>query len=142
MALISDPVSAVLSIGSQIIDRLWPDPTQAAQAKLELYKAQQAGVFKEQEQIFELAKGQIDVNKVEASNSSFFVAGWRPAVGWTCVAGLGYSFFGLPILSWASVNFGFTVPPELDMGTLLTLLLGMLGLGGLRTKEKIEGVAR
>lgn len=137
-----DPVTAVLDIGGKLIDRLWPDPTQAAQAKLELYKAQQAGVFKEQEQIFELAKGQIDVNKVEASNSSFFVAGWRPAVGWTCVAGLGYSFFGFPILSWASVNFGFTAPPALDMGTLLTLLLGMLGLGGLRTKEKIEGVAR
>lgn len=137
-----DPVTAVLDIGGKLIDRLWPDPTQAAQAKLELYKAQQAGVFKEQEQIFELAKGQIDVNKVEASNSSFFVAGWRPAVGWTCVAGLGYSFFGLPILSWASTIWHIPIPPELDMGTLITLLGGMLGLGGLRTAEKMKGVAR
>jgi hypothetical protein len=137
-----DPVTAVLSIGSQLIDRLWPNPAERDAAKLALYKAQQEGQFKEQEQIFELAKGQIDVNKIEAASTSFFVAGWRPAVGWTCVAGLGYSFFGLPILSWGSVNFGWVIPPALDMGTLLTLLLGMLGLGGLRTKEKIEGVAR
>lgn len=137
-----DPVTAVLDIGGKLIDRLWPNPAERDAAKLALYKAQQEGQFKEQEQIFELAKGQIEVNKVEAASSSFFVAGWRPAVGWTCVAGLGYSFFGLPILSWGSMNFGWVIPPALDMGTLLTLLLGMLGLGGLRTKEKIEGVAR
>jgi len=136
-----DPITAILDIGSKVIDRLWPNPVDAAKAKLELYKAQQEGLFKEQEQVFELAKAQIEVNKVEAASSSLFIGGWRPAVGWTCVFGLGYSFFGLPMLSWASVNFGYTPPPELDMGTLMTLLVGMLGLGGLRTMEKKAGVA-
>jgi len=137
-----DPVTAVLDIGGKLIDRLWPNPAERDAAKLALYKAQQEGQFKEQEQVFQLAKAQIEVNKEEAASTSLFVSGWRPAVGWTCVAGLGYSFFGLPILSWGSLNFGWVTPPPLDMGTLLTLLLGMLGLGGLRTKEKIEGVAR
>jgi len=136
-----DPVTAVLDIGSKLIDKFWPNPVDAARAKLELYKAQQEGTFKEQEHVFELAKAQIEVNKVEAASSSLFIGGWRPAVGWTCVAGLGYSFFGLPMLAWASVNFGYTAPPELDMGTLMTLLVGMLGLGGLRTMEKKAGVA-
>ena len=137
-----DPVTAVLDIGSKLIDRLWPNPAERDAAKLALYKAQQEGEFKEQEQVFQLAKAQIEVNKEEAASTSLFVSGWRPAVGWTCVAGLGYSFFGLPLLSWGSTNFGWVIPPALDMSTLLTLLLGMLGLGGLRTKEKIEGVAR
>jgi len=137
-----DPVTAVLDIGGKLIDRLWPNPTEAAKAKLELYKAQQEGQFKEQEQVFELAKAQIEVNKAEAGNASIFVSGWRPAVGWTCVFGLAYTFMAQPLLAWGSNIWVIPVPPELDMGTLITLLGGMLGLGGLRTAEKMKGVAR
>lgn len=136
-----DPITAILDIGGKLIDKLWPDPIQRDKAKLELYKAQQEGLFKEQEQIFELAKGQIEVNKVEAASTNLFIGGWRPAVGWTCVFGLGYSFIGQPLLTWASVNFMWQAPPELDLGTLITLLFGMLGLGSLRTVEKKAGVA-
>jgi len=69
-----DPVTALLDIGGKVIDRLWPDPTQAANAKLELFKLQQSG---------ELAQiaGQLEINKVEAANPSVFVSGWRPFVG-------------------------------------------------------------
>jgi hypothetical protein len=124
-----DPVTAALDIGGKLIDRLWPDPAQRDAAKLELLKLQQSG---------ELAgiTGQVEINKIEAANASIFVAGWRPFIGWICGAGLGYQFLVYPIL----VAF---VPKiaQLDMGTLLTLLAGMLGLGALRTTEKLQGKA-
>ena len=129
-----DPVTALLDIGGKVIDRIWPDPTQAANAKFELFKLQQSG---------ELAQiaGQLEINKVEAANPSIFVSGWRPFVGWVCGGGLVYAFIGQPLLSWASSVYGFNIPPILDVSTLLTVLGGMLGLGGLRTMEKINGVA-
>ena len=84
----------------------------------------------------ELAKGQLEVNKVEAAHRSLFVAGWRPAIGWICGLALLYSTLLAPILSlW------LTVPP-VDSSLLTTVLMGMLGLGGLRTFEKIQSVAR
>jgi len=132
---------SVFDLVGKVVDKIWPDPGQAAQAKLELFKLQQAGELKELEQVFELAKAQIETNKVEAANPSLFVSGWRPAVGWVCVGGLIYTFMGQPLLVWASAIWGFPAPPSLDMGDLLTLLLGMLGLGGLRTFEKVRGTA-
>jgi len=134
-------ISSVFDLVGKVVDKIWPDPGQAAQAKLELFKLQQAGELKELEQVFELAKAQIETNQVEAANPNLFVSGWRPAVGWVCVGGLIYTFIAQPLLSWASSIWGFPVPPSLDMGELLTLLLGMLGLGGLRTFEKIQGKA-
>jgi hypothetical protein len=79
---------------------------------------------------------QTEVNKVEAAHSSLFVAGWRPAVGWVGVFGLGYTFIISPFL-------GLVVDtvPTVDTNTLMTLVLGMLGIGAQRTFEKIKGVA-
>ena len=129
-----DPITAVTGVVSQIIDRVWPDPAIAATAKAELAKMQVSG---------ELANvtAQIETNKAEATNPNLFVSGWRPFIGWVCGVGLVYSFIGQPLLSWASVNYHFSIPPVLDLGTLLTILGGLLGLGGLRTVEKINGVA-
>jgi len=129
-----DPVTALLDIGGKVIDRLWPDPAVAASAKFELFKLQQSG---------ELAQlgDQLEINKVEAANPSVFVSGWRPFVGWVCGFGLVYSFIAQPLLAWGSVNWSFVIPPTLDLGTLLTILGGMLGLGSLRTVEKVKGVA-
>jgi len=81
------------------------------------------------------------VNQAEASNANMFVAGWRPAVGWTCCAGLAYSFVIRPIMAPLVMKSLGTPMEALDMGTLGTLLFGMLGLGGMRTVEKINGVA-
>jgi hypothetical protein len=86
-------------------------------------------------------QAQADVNKVEAASSSLFVAGWRPFIGWVCGSGLAYQFVLCPLLSWGAALAKHPVAcPSLDMGTLLTLLLGMLGLGGMRTVEKINGI--
>jgi hypothetical protein len=84
----------------------------------------------------ELAKGQLEVNKVEAAHKSLFVSGWRPAIGWICGLSLFYSTILSPIL-----GIWFTVPP-VDSSLLTTVLMGMLGLGAMRTVEKTKSVAR
>jgi len=91
-----------------------------------------------------LVQGQLEINKMEAQHGSIFVAGWRPAIGWICGIALGWNFIILPIASWAAFLSGADLEgmPELDTGQLTTILLGMLGLGGLRTYEKRLGVAR
>jgi hypothetical protein len=130
-----DPLSALLDIGSKVIDRVWPDPEKAAAAKLELFKMQQSG---------ELAviAGQLDINKVEAANPSVFVSGWRPFIGWVCGSGFAIQFVIGPLAEWGSALYGHPVKfPQMDMGTMMPLLAGMLGLGAMRTAEKINGVA-
>jgi hypothetical protein len=92
----------------------------------------------------ELAKAQIEVNKAEASNPSLFVSGWRPFVGWACGLALFWHFIGLPIALFLLTLFRVDIPdlPMFDMETLLTVLMGMLGLGGMRTWEKTKNVHR
>jgi hypothetical protein len=132
-----DPITAALGLGSKLIERFFPDPAQADAAKLELLKLQQSG---------ELAQiaGQHEVNKIEAASSSLFVAGWRPAVGWVCASALAYVYLLYPLLLWAAaIWWPAGKPPVLvNDGMLMELLLGLLGLGGLRTFEKLKGVAR
>ena len=85
---------------------------------------------------------QIEVNKIEATNKSTFVSGWRPAVGWSCTIGLFYSFIVQPLGVWLSgVMEWKAAPPILDMGVLFQLLVGLLGLATLRTFEKAKEVA-
>lgn len=92
----------------------------------------------------ELAKGQLEVNKAEASHRSIFVAGWRPFIGWTCGTALAWHFVVAPLVIFASGYAGVPLPdlPVFDMDSLMTVLLGMLGLGGLRTFEKSKGLAK
>ena len=87
----------------------------------------------------ELAKGQLEINKAEAQHKSLFVAGWRPFVGWTCGVALCYHFVLQPFLLFLVYSFGYQVDlPVFDMSTLTTILLGLLGLGGMRSFEKVK----
>jgi|TARA_B110000444_G_scaffold259594_1_gene303838 hypothetical protein len=92
----------------------------------------------------ELAKGQIEVNKAEAQHKSIFVAGWRPFVGWTCGIALAWHFVVAPFTMFVCAFLGVVIPelPTFDMSSLLTVLMGMLGLGGLRTFEKSKGITK
>ena len=130
-----DPVTAVLDIGGKLIDRMWPDPAQAATAKLELIKLQQSG---------DLAQmtGQLEINKVEAANANIFVSGWRPAIGWVCALALLYQYLVRPLAVAVFAAIGHPLPtmPGLDEN-LWQLMMAMLGMGGLRTFEKVQGVA-
>ena len=92
----------------------------------------------------ELAKGQLEVNKVEASHRSALVAGWRPFIGWVCGVALAWHFVLSPVIIFLAAWFDVVLPalPEFDMGSLMTVLMGMLGLGGLRTFEKSKGLTK
>ena len=92
----------------------------------------------------EQALAQIEVNKAEAASRNPFVAGWRPFVGWTCGVALAWHFVLSPFVIFVAAWSGIQLPalPEFDMDNLMTVLLGMLGLGGLRTWEKSKGLAR
>ena len=130
-----DPISAALDLGNTLITRIFPDPAQADAAKLELLKLQQSG---------ELASmtAQTDINKVEASNPSLFVSGWRPAIGWVCALALAYQYLLRPLSGTIAAIFGVTLPPLPGLDdNLWQLMMGMLGMGGLRTYEKTQGVA-
>lgn len=87
--------------------------------------------------------GQIEINKIDASRTSLFRGGWRPATGWVIVAALAYQYILRPVAPWVINACGIPVDlmPDLDMGTLVTLLCGLLGMGGFRTFEKIKGVS-
>ena len=89
--------------------------------------------------IQEINKAQIEVNKVEANSNSLFVSGWRPFVGWTCGVALCYHFVLQPFLLFMFHSFGYQVDlPIFDMSSLMTVLLGLLGLGGMRSFEKVK----
>jgi hypothetical protein len=130
-----DPISTAMELGNTIISRIFPDPAQAAQAKLELMKLQQSG---------DLATmtAQTDINKEEAKSSNIFVSGWRPFVGWVCGSAFALHFLLLPVANFVMVaTGGKEVVLAFDMQTLMTVLMGLLGLGGMRTFEKVQGVA-
>ena len=91
----------------------------------------------------ELAKAQIAVNQKEAAHKSLFVAGWRPAVGWVCVLGMASNFMVIPLANFALALVESTVVvPILDLTQMMPVLMGMLGLGAMRTMEKTKGVQR
>ena len=91
----------------------------------------------------ELAKGQMEINKTEAAHKSLFVAGWRPAIGWICGLGMASNFLLIPIANFVLALTGSAIViPLLDTGEMMPVLMGMLGLGAMRTYEKKLGVQR
>ena len=92
----------------------------------------------------QIALAQIEVNKAEAASGSFFRGGWRPAVGWTCSVAFAWHFVLQPFAIFILTYAGMEVPtlPEFDMGALMTVIGGLLGLGSLRTFEKFKGVSK
>ena len=128
-----DPITAVLDVGKSLIDRLIPDKAANDAAKAALLQMQVSG---------ELAQiqGQLEVDKTEAASQSMFVAGWRPYIGWICGTGLGYQFIGRPLFQATTDLFGSHIAwQSLDLGTLMTLLFGMLGMGAMRSYDKSQG---
>ena len=127
---------------TQVLDKIIPDPQAAADAKLKALELAQKGDLAALDAELRLALGQLEVNKAEAT-TDMFRGGWRPAVGWVCVVGLAYQFVLQPVLPWLVALFGAQVPPlpAIDNETLMVLLTGMLGLGGLRTLERVKGKA-
>lgn len=125
-----------------LMDKLFPDPTAAANAKLEVMRLAQSGELAQLNADLQLATGQMEINKVEATNASLFVAGWRPAIGWICGAAFAFKFIVGPsaVVLMAMAGHPITLP-VFDFTEMSTVLMGMLGLGAMRSVEKIKGAA-
>jgi len=121
-------VGAVADLAKSVVSRIWPDKTQQEQAEIAA--------------ALTVIQGQIDANKVEAASTNVFVSGWRPFIGWVCGLACAWNWIGLPVMKagLAAAGVALAVSPA-DLTQMLPLLLGMLGLGSLRTVEKINGVA-
>ena len=131
-----DPISAALELGTSVINKIWPDPVKQAEEQRKLQELAQKGNLEELNAEIKLLISQVDLNKVEAAHKSIFVAGWRPFVGWVCGLGLLYNVILAPFLDiWLTV-------PEVKTDLLYPVLLGMLGLGGMRSFEKVKRVSR
>jgi len=123
---------SVLEIGSKVLDRVIPDANARLKAKEELERALN-------DQDFQIAIEQIKINAVEAQSESFFKSGWRPSVGWICSIAFGLHFVILPLFNYFIMLFhGQPILVPFQMDTLLTVLLGLLGMGTLRTVEKMK----
>lgn len=126
----------IIAIGAKLLDKIIPDKDAREKAQFELIKASQ-------DQDFQLDLGQLKINEVEAANPNVFVSGWRPFVGWTCATSFAIHFVIFPVANFFIVLNGYKeVTLSFDMTTLMTVLGGLLGIGGLRTYEKIKGVAK
>ena len=133
-------LSGLFDLGKGLIDRLFPDPAAKAAAQLELLKMQQAGDLAQLAADTDLAKLQIQTNLAEAAGN-WFTAGWRPCIGWVCGAGLAYAALIEPFARFiAKVWFGYTGEfPVIDTTLTMQILMGMLGLGAMRSVEKVKG---
>jgi hypothetical protein len=141
-----DPVTAVFGVAEKLIERIWPDPTQRAQAAQAMAKLRQDGDLAFLNADLALMTGQLEINKMEAQHGGLFKGGWRPAVGWICASALAYHFVLHPFLiSGVQIAahfmdgvhlFPIEELPDLQWQELSTLLFGMLGIGGMRTYEK------
>jgi len=133
-----DPLSAAFDLGKTAIEKIWPDPTKRAQEMRLLQELHQKGDLAALNAHVQLMIGQLEVNKVEASHSSMFVAGWRPGVGWVCAAALAYNFIIYPFMlwGWAIAAPEAPPPPAVDGSQLYPILLGMLGIGAMRSHDK------
>jgi hypothetical protein len=121
-------LGAVSGLVNTAINKIWPD-------KSEQEKQQLAAAVM-------VVQGQLDINKVEAANPSVFVSGWRPFIGWVCGAACAWNWIGLPIAAMALKVYQIDIPlSPANLTEMLPVLMGMLGLGTLRTVEKINGVA-
>ena len=133
---------ALIPVIGTVLEKVLPDPQASADAKVKLMELAQKGELAVLDAETKLALSQLEVNKVEAG-TDMFRGGWRPATGWACVFGLVYQFLLQPVLPWLVAVCGGSVPPlpPIDNEPLMVLLTGMLGLGGLRTFERIKGKA-
>jgi hypothetical protein len=130
-------ISTLMPIVTDVVGRFLPEnPQKRAEAEREITAALT-------EHLAKIDLAQIEVNKVEAASRSLFVSGWRPCCGWVCAAALAYTYVLQPMFIFILAQTGHLVEmPALDIAGLMPILMGLLGLGGLRSYEKVKGVAK
>ena len=130
-------IAALIPLISSVIDKVIPDKNGAEKAK----QAIEAELIKNATQ---LNLAQAETNKIEAEHRTVFVAGWRPFIGWVCGAAMAWHFVGVPLITFFAAWSGAIIPPlpVFDMNSLMTVLMGLLGLGSMRTFEKMKGLTK
>jgi hypothetical protein len=134
-------VTGLLPVLKEILDRVIPDTAEAERVRVQM----EAELIQAANQE---SMAQIEVNKIEAAHSSIFVAGWRPFIGWVCGISLALLYIptaviGTALWAWACIEAGALVPrPELGTAEVIALVLSLLGMSTLRSREKALGVAR
>lgn len=140
-----DPVSAIFGVAGKVLERIWPDPAKKAEALQKMAELKQSGELAFLEADIQLMTGQIETNKLEAQHGGMFKGGWRPFIGWVCGLAFGYKFLLQPFIVLAIQSYAhFTgaepfpvdMLPVLEWSELSVVLLGMLGLGTMRSYEK------
>jgi hypothetical protein len=143
-----DPITAVFSVGEKLIDKLLPDPAAKAKALQDMAELKQSGDLAFLSADVALLTGQMEINKLEAQHGGLFKGGWRPFVGWTCGVALAYKFVIQPFLLFTVQLvahmfqlqlFPVDMLPVIEWSELSVILLGMLGLGTMRSYEKTQG---
>jgi phenylpyruvate tautomerase PptA (4-oxalocrotonate tautomerase family) len=129
-------IEALIAPVTSLLDKFIPDADEKARLAHDISTMAS-------KQAYELAREQISVNREEAKHASIFVSGWRPSVGWLCCAGMGVNYICVPVANFSCALAGVdVVMPNLDISEMMPVLLGMLGLGAMRTVEKTKKVAR
>jgi len=129
-------IPSLLPLVGDVLDRFFPDKEKAEQAKREI-ESQLT------QHLANIDLAQLEVNKAEAKSRNVFIAGWRPFIGWTCGLALCWTYILQPVAQFVLAQTGHLIDlPGLDMSTMMPVLLGMLGLGGLRTWEKHKGLTK
>lgn len=134
--LLAPVLGGIIETVGKVADDLFTSDEERARAELDAYQAESARLV-----------AQTEVNKVEAASDSLFVAGWRPAIGWVGVLAMAYQFVGYPFLVWGwslmqaagKIPGGLAPPPILDTDALWVILTGILGIGGMRSFDKLKG---
>lgn len=136
------PLLDLLGLGTKLIDKLIPDPAAKAAAMQKLSELQQNGELAALAADTELAKGQLEINKIEAASPLTFISGARPFIIWVCGVGLAVEYVLGPMIAWGSALFQHPiVAPHADMNSLMPLLMSVLGLGAMRSFDKMNGKA-
>ena len=131
----------IIATALKVVDKFIPDPEAKARAQLEMMQIKQAESFKELEVALQEQQMQADINKVEAASDHIFVAGWRPFMGWICGLGFAMQVIIFPLVATVATLVGHQIQmPEMPIEVLMTTLMGMLGLGYYRTREKMGGL--
>lgn len=137
------PLLALLPLAEKLFDKFIPDPEAKAKAIIELKREENAHILQEMTLELQGQQMQANVNLEEAKSGDKFASRWRPFVGWICGFAFAYHFILQPLLAFGMASFGHKVDlPAFDMDVLNTVLMGMLGLGGMRSFEKLKGLTK
>lgn len=136
-----NPLTSIFELVNTVISRVFPDKSKAQEIQLELAKMQLSGELSQLEKDSAERIAQMEINKVEAASENIFISGWRPFIGWACGIAYVFAYIVSPyVINPILIAYGHPALPQVDFSDMIAVLLGMLGLGGMRTYEKRKGI--